>query len=118
MAKKRPFNLIVFWPFHSIPSDLFCACQTLAFNEKMISNRARFFNTLNNFLTWCAIRPHIVYASRPYLKAQRAFTKSLTGGKVTDVRWKACVMSTNVAFGFALTQPYLDKGLGTFAPYY
>lgn len=31
------------------------------------------------------------------------------GGKNVDQRWKACVMSTNLAFGFALTPAYLRQ---------
>merc|ERR1712223_529736 len=78
-------------------------------SDKVMANRARFFNTMNNFLTWCALRQYINYASRPFRKAHQEFYKGLMGGKSVDQRWKDCVMSTNVALGFALTPSYLAK---------
>ena len=71
--------------------------------------KARFFNTLNNYLTWCAVRRYINYASKPFRKVYDDFVKSLSGGKTSDRRWKSCVMTTNTAFGLALTKPFIMK---------
>ena len=56
-------------------------------SDKVMANRARFFNTMNNFLTWCALRQYINYASRPFRKAHQEFYKGLMGGKVVDQRY-------------------------------
>ena len=55
-------------------------------SDKVMANRARFFNTMNNFLTWCALRQYINYASRPFRKAHQEFYKGLMGGKSVDQR--------------------------------
>ena len=55
-------------------------------SDKVMANRARFFNTMNNFLTWCALRQYINYASRPFRKAHQEFYKGLMGGKAVDQR--------------------------------
>ena len=56
-------------------------------SDKVMANRARFFNTMNNFLTWCALRQYINYASRPFRKAHQEFYKGLMGGKAVDQRY-------------------------------
>lgn len=66
------------------PQNFHCASGNV--NEEVMANRARFFNTMNNFLTWCALRPYIIYASKPFRKAHQDFVKGLMGGKVVDQR--------------------------------
>ena len=78
-------------------------------DEENMLKKARFFNTLNNYLTWCAVRRYINYASKPFRKVYDDFVKSLSGGKTSDRRWKSCVMTTNTAFGLALTRPFIEK---------
>ena len=46
-----------------------------------------FINTLNNYLTWCAVRRYINYASKPYRNAYETFIKELSGGKPSNRRW-------------------------------
>jgi predicted metalloendopeptidase len=74
--------------------------NNFAYSAELMANRGRFFNTMNNYLTWCAIRPYINYASRPLRKAQNSLFKSLHGGQGQDERWKTCVTSTNSALGY------------------
>ena len=78
-------------------------------DERAQARRAKFFNTLNNYLTWCALRKYINYASKPFRKAHEDFIKGLSGGKIADRRWKSCVMTTNLAFGLALARPFFKK---------
>lgn len=56
------------------------------YNDEIMANRARFFNTMSNYLTWCALRPYIAYASRPFRKAHGELVKGLLGGKAIDQR--------------------------------
>ena len=58
-------------------------------DEENMLKKARFFNTLNNYLTWCAVRRYINYASKPFRKVYDDFVKSLSGGKTSDRRWKS-----------------------------
>ena len=72
-------NLMLMYPYPGID-------DSMVNSDKVMANRARFFNTMNNFLTWCALRQYINFASRPFRKAHQEFYKGLMGGKSVDQR--------------------------------
>ena len=78
-------------------------------DERAQARKTKFLHILNNYLTWCALRKYINYASKPFRKVHEDFIKGLSGGKIADRRWKVCVMTTNSAFGMALARPFFKK---------
>ena len=63
-------------------------------DERAKARKTKFLHILNNYLTWCALRKYINYASKPFRKVHEDFIKGLYGGKIADRRWKVCVMTS------------------------
>ena len=63
-------------------------------DERAKARKTKFLHILNNYLTWCALRKYINYASKPFRKVHEDFIKGLSGGKIADRRWKVCVMTS------------------------
>lgn len=80
--------------------------------QQDMSTRVRFFNTLNNYLTWRAIRPYIPYLSKPFQRAEKDFQKSMLGGRGREERWRTCVMQVNLAMGFAVAPSFVRNAFG------
>ena len=73
-------------PFYGFKS------QADIYSDEFIANQARFFHTMNNFLTWCAVRDYIKFASKPFRKAYQDFTRRLQGRVVHISRYSRYVL--------------------------
>ncbi len=92
----------------------------------------KFFNTLNNYLTWRAIMPYLSFLSKPFQvkqcktitiveyakliriqflsqKAEKTFVKSLGGAQGREERWRSCASATNAAMGFAVATAFVRE---------